>query len=66
MAQLPELLAAMRRGENMVKLGDGSIGLLPQEWLKQYGLLAGLGGWLSATTFVWCFGSRPSPPLLPC
>ena len=42
-AQLPELLAAMRRGENMVKLGDGSFGLLPEVWLKQYGLLAGLG-----------------------
>jgi hypothetical protein len=42
-AQLPELLAAMRRGENMVKLGDGSFGLLPQEWLKQCGLLASLG-----------------------
>ncbi|HEY1900612.1 MAG TPA: DEAD/DEAH box helicase [Steroidobacteraceae bacterium] len=43
MVQLPELLAAMRRGENMVKLGDGNFGLLPQEWLQQYGLLAGLG-----------------------
>ncbi len=42
-AQLPELLAAIRRGEDMVKLGDGSFGLLPQEWLKQYGLLEGLG-----------------------
>lgn len=42
-AQLPELLDALRLGENMVKLGDGSFGLLPQEWLKQYGLLAGLG-----------------------
>jgi superfamily II DNA or RNA helicase len=42
-AQLPELLAAMRRGEGMVKLGDGSFGLLPEVWLKQYGLLAGLG-----------------------
>jgi superfamily II DNA or RNA helicase len=42
-AQLPELLTALRRGEDMVKLGDGSFGLLPQEWLKQYGLLAGLG-----------------------
>jgi superfamily II DNA or RNA helicase len=41
--QLPELLAAMRRGEKMVKLGDGSLGLLPEVWLKQYGLLAGLG-----------------------
>jgi superfamily II DNA or RNA helicase len=42
-AQLPELLAAMRRGDKMVKLGDGSVGLLPEIWLKQYGLLAGLG-----------------------
>jgi superfamily II DNA or RNA helicase len=42
-AQLPELLAAMRRGEGMVKLGDGSVGLLPEAWLRQYGLLAGLG-----------------------
>jgi superfamily II DNA or RNA helicase len=42
-AQLPELLTAMRRGENMVKLGDGSFGLLPEKWLKQYGLLVGLG-----------------------
>ena len=43
LVQLPELLAAIRRGENVVKLGDGSFGLLPEEWLKQYGLLAGLG-----------------------
>jgi len=42
-AQLPELLAAMRRGDNVVKLSDGALGLLPQEWLKQYGMLAGLG-----------------------
>jgi superfamily II DNA or RNA helicase len=42
-AQLPELLAALRKGEHMIRLGDGSFGLLPQQWLKQYGLLAGLG-----------------------
>ncbi len=42
-ATLPELLAALRRGENLLRLGDGSFGLLPQEWLKQYCLLAGLG-----------------------
>ncbi|MGH8324160.1 MAG: SNF2-related protein, partial [Steroidobacteraceae bacterium] len=42
-AQLPELLAALRRGEDLVRLGDGTVGLLPQEWLKKYGLLAGLG-----------------------
>jgi len=42
-AKLPELLEALRRGENTVRLGDGSFGVLPQEWLKQYGLLAELG-----------------------
>jgi SNF2 family DNA or RNA helicase len=43
LAHLPELLAAMRRGEGMVKLGDGSFGVLPEEWLTRYGLLTGLG-----------------------
>lgn len=41
--KLPALLAALRRGESVVALGDGSFGLLPQDWLKQYGLLASLG-----------------------
>ncbi len=42
-ARLPELLAAVKRGENMVRLGDGNFGLLPQEWLDRYGLLTRLG-----------------------
>ncbi|MBI2263682.1 MAG: SNF2 helicase associated domain-containing protein [Armatimonadetes bacterium] len=42
-ATLPKLLEALRRGENMVQLGDGSFGLLPEEWLKKYVLIAGLG-----------------------
>ncbi len=42
-AKLPELLAALRKGESMVALGDGSFGLLPEDWLKKYGLLASLG-----------------------
>jgi superfamily II DNA or RNA helicase len=42
-AHLPELLAALQRGENTVRLDDGTFGLLPEEWLKKYGLLAGLG-----------------------
>lgn len=42
-AKLPELIAALRRGENAVRLGDGSFGVLPQEWLQQYALLSGLG-----------------------
>lgn len=42
-AQLPALLSALKRGETMVQLGDGSFGLLPETWLKKYGLLASLG-----------------------
>jgi SNF2 family DNA or RNA helicase len=42
-AKLPALLAALKRGEDSVVLDDGSIGMLPQEWLKKYGVLAGLG-----------------------
>jgi superfamily II DNA or RNA helicase len=42
-APLPELLGALRRGESTVKLGDGTFGLLPEDWLRRYGLLAGLG-----------------------
>lgn len=40
---LPTLLAALRRGEDLVTLGDGSFGLLPEEWLKKYVTLAGVG-----------------------
>ncbi len=39
---LPELLAAAKRGESMIELGDGSMGMLPEEWLKKYGMLAEL------------------------
>jgi hypothetical protein len=42
-AKLPALLEALRRGEDTVKLGDGTFGILPEAWLKKYGLLAGLG-----------------------
>jgi hypothetical protein len=40
---LPMLLEALRRGDNMVPLGDGSFGLLPEDWLEQFAPLAGLG-----------------------
>ncbi|HBL31932.1 MAG TPA: helicase SNF2 [Acidobacteria bacterium] len=40
---LPLLLAALRRGDGFVPLGDGSLGLLPEEWLKRWEPLAGLG-----------------------
>lgn len=42
-ATLPQLLAALRRGDSMVLLGDGTYGLLPEEWLKRFAPLAGLG-----------------------
>ncbi|MDG3007626.1 DEAD/DEAH box helicase [Paludisphaera mucosa] len=40
---LPELLSAAKRGDTMIELGDGSMGMLPEDWLKKYGLLADLG-----------------------
>jgi superfamily II DNA or RNA helicase len=40
---IPRLLAALKRHENTVLLDDGSFGLLPEEWLNNYGMLAGLG-----------------------
>src|SRR5690606_6526087 len=40
---LRELLAAAKAGKTMVELGDGSTGILPQQWLKEHGLLAALG-----------------------
>jgi hypothetical protein len=41
--QLPQLLAAARRGEGFVKLGDGSLGILPEAWLARVAPLAALG-----------------------
>lgn len=39
----PELLAALSRGDGTIVLDDGSLGILPEEWMERYGLLAGLG-----------------------
>ena len=39
----PDLLSALSRGDSTVRLDDGSLGILPEEWIAQYGLLAGLG-----------------------
>jgi|SRR5579871_65438 len=41
--ELPLLLDALRRGDTMVPLGDGSFGMLPEEWLRDFAPLAGLG-----------------------
>ncbi|MGD0389305.1 MAG: DEAD/DEAH box helicase [Tepidisphaeraceae bacterium] len=38
--KVPKLLQAIRKGETTVVLDDGTIGILPEEWLKRYGLLA--------------------------
>jgi superfamily II DNA or RNA helicase len=40
---LPELLLAARSGGRTVTLGDGSLGLLPTEWLERVAPLAALG-----------------------
>ena len=41
--KLPELLSALSRGDTTVRLDDGSLGIVPEDWLQQYGILAGLG-----------------------
>lgn len=41
--ELPELLSALNKEEPFVLLGDGSHGILPEEWLERYAPLAGLG-----------------------
>jgi superfamily II DNA or RNA helicase len=42
-ASLPALLAALERGESFVTLGDGSVGLLPEQWLRKHAVIAQLG-----------------------
>jgi hypothetical protein len=41
--KLPDLLAALKKGDQLVQLGDGSYGILPEEFLERYGLLTRLG-----------------------
>lgn len=38
-----EVKKALAQRQNFVKLGDGSIGLLPEDWLKKYSLLLKIG-----------------------
>ncbi len=42
-AALPQLLRALRRGESMVVLDDGTLGLLPEAWLQKHAMLAAMG-----------------------
>jgi superfamily II DNA or RNA helicase len=40
---LPALLAALKRNDGFVTLDDGSLGIVPEEWVKRLGPVAGLG-----------------------
>ena len=40
---LSELLQSLKRGERTVRLGDGSVGIMPQDWLRRFDLLGSLG-----------------------
>jgi len=42
-ASIGDVLTALQKGERFVSLGDGSLGLLPDEWLSKYGRWLGLG-----------------------
>ncbi|MBM3793171.1 MAG: hypothetical protein FJW31_03690 [Acidobacteria bacterium] len=42
-AALPELLRAARRGESMVRLDDGTYGILPEDWLRRFGTVLHMG-----------------------
>ncbi|MBI4604665.1 MAG: DEAD/DEAH box helicase [Planctomycetes bacterium] len=41
--KLPALLEALRRGESAVVLDDGTLGVLPEDWLRKHSLLLGAG-----------------------
>ena len=42
-ADLPALLAALERGQQIVSFDDGTLGLLPEEWLRKYASIARFG-----------------------
>ncbi|MBY0495102.1 MAG: DEAD/DEAH box helicase [Cyanobacteria bacterium] len=42
-AELPALLQAARRGDRFVPLGDGTFGLLPEDWLARISRIAAIG-----------------------
>jgi superfamily II DNA or RNA helicase len=41
--EAPQLLKAIARGEHTIRLGDGTYGLLPEDWLKRYRFVAAVG-----------------------
>ena len=56
----PTCSSAARRGETMIELGDGSMGMLPEEWLKKYGMLADLGTAENGTLRFNAVAGRPA------
>jgi superfamily II DNA or RNA helicase len=42
-APLTSVLAALKRGEGTVLLGDGTRGMVPEDWLRRYVRIAGFG-----------------------
>ena len=40
---LPDILKAVRRGQQTVRLDDGTVGMLPEDWLRRFGLLSAMG-----------------------
>ncbi|MBW3540900.1 MAG: DEAD/DEAH box helicase [Planctomycetes bacterium] len=42
-APFPELLSALARGDSAIRLDDGSLGILPEDWVRRIGIFAGLG-----------------------
>ena len=43
LVKLPRLLAALKRRDRTIRLDDGSYGIIPDDWLKKYGIISGLG-----------------------
>ena len=42
-ARLPALLAALKKKESLIELSDGTFGIIPEDILKKYAFLAGMG-----------------------
>jgi superfamily II DNA or RNA helicase len=43
-ARLPALLRALKKRERTIVLDDGSVGLLPEDWLSRWGVLGDVAG----------------------
>jgi len=41
--ELPTLLRALADGQRMITLGDGTMGILPEDWLAKIGMFKGVG-----------------------